>query len=397
MIAGFHQPLAGETQPAASIGYTPPLAAAGAVADSPTGDAIGGLLPVTPPLAVPLSSASMGMPHNLPDAPTSLIGRELEINQWHELLLHPETQLLTIVGFGGIGKTRAALELARRSLGHFAHGVWWVELADTRNGDDMIHRIAYDLRLPLQPGPTAHEQVASFLRGRSALVVLDNTEQIVDAAASTVSALLRAAPDLKFLVTTRHALNVEAERQVEVPPLSEAEAHALFVERAAARQSDFAVRPEDHAIIAEICRQLEGVPLAINLAAARTVMLEPAEILERLSERFELLKTKGTHVPARQQALSGAIEWSYDLLTPAHQSLFAQLSVFAGSFRLDDAEAVCDTPDALEDVEELRAHSMLRVHTDDIGGRPQKRFIMPTSLKVYAAAKLQGCKSHTES
>ncbi len=329
--------------------------------------------------------------HNLPLISTPLIGRTQEVKMWCALLRQLTTRLLTLLGFGGMGKTRCALQLSELCLSDFPEdfpeGVWWVELEETRSGEEMVNRMASRLPLALQPQPSVREQLWNFLRDRQLLLVLDNTEQNPDAT-QVIHELLNVAPSVKCIVTTRRALELQVERVVDVPPLPPSDAERLFVERARARKVDFALTPDNAVDVAELCRRLEGVPLAIELAASRIVGMSPREILHRLSERFRLLQTRAPNLPARQRALRGAIDWSYDLLTDDDKDLFAQLAVFAGGFALSDAEAVCDALDVMEGVMELRRHSLLRSETD--AATQQTRYFMLESVREYAMEKMQG-------
>jgi predicted ATPase/class 3 adenylate cyclase len=324
--------------------------------------------------------------HNLPLPPTPFLGREAETADWYALLLQPTTRLLTLSGFGGMGKTRAALHLAERCLEDFPNGVWWVGLEEARSSEEMIQRIALQLRLSLQPSPSVKEQVGSFLRDRRLLLALDNVEQVADAA-DVVNDLLNTAPGIRCLVTSRRALGLRAEAVVEIPPLPAADAERLFVERARACQSDFGLTAENAADIAQLCRRLEGMPLAIELAAARIVGMTPRQMLPRLNERFRLLQTRAPDLPPRQRALHAAIDWSYCLLTPEDRALFAQLGVFVGGFTLEDAEAVCEAWDVFEGVMELRRNSLFRAETDP--HTQETRFLMPESLREYANERLR--------
>jgi predicted ATPase len=225
----------------------------------------------------------------------------------------------------------------------------------------------------------------AFLRPRQLLLILDNAEQIPEAG-GVVRELLQAAPRLKCLVTSQRTLEIGPEQLAEVAPLPPAEAEALFVERARARQSAFALTAENASDVAELCRRLEGVPLALELAASRIAGMTPRQILGRLAERFRLLQTRAPDVPVRQRALRAAIDWSYSLLSPEDQAVFAQLAVFAGGFTLEDAEAVCDAPDVLESVMELRRHSLFRSETDP--ATQATRFVMLVALREYAMEKL---------
>lgn len=330
----------------------------------------------------PLKTLS-GAKHNLPDPATPFVGREDEIARWTAWLREDATRLVTLVGFAGHGKTRLALQMAERLVDEFADGVWWVALEEAHDGEAMLARIAHELRIYLSPQPTLHEQVLQFHRDRQLLLVLDNLEQIPDAA-GVVAAILAAGPRVRCLVTTRRALEIRWERRAEVSPLAFSEAAHLFVERARSRRPDFEATPEIAPDIEELCRRLEGVPLAIELAASRITVLTPGEMLLRLHERFRLLQTRAPDLPPRQRALRGAIDWSYDLLGAEEQTLLAQLAVFAGGFDLGAAEAICEDFDVLEGVAELRRHSLLNAE----GGRERTRFAMLESVRAYALEKL---------
>jgi len=324
--------------------------------------------------------------HNLPLASTPYVGRDEELREWIELLLRPETRLLTLAGFGGMGKTRTALQMAELSLERFPDGVWWVDLQEALNGEGVIQRLAYQLRLHLQPQPSPREQVWSYLRDREMLLVLDNTEQIRDGG-ETVSELLQAARKVKVLLTTRRALELPGETVVEVGPLGAAESERLFEEAARRRKPDFVLTPENAGDVAELCRQLEGVPLAVELAASRVVAMTPREIVRRLDDCFRLLQVRSPVLPPRQRALRGAIDWSYELLTEEDQRLFAELSVFAGGFTMESAEAVSEAEDVFEGVTELRRQSLLRSETSS--ETQETRYVMLETVRRFAAEKLE--------
>jgi predicted ATPase/class 3 adenylate cyclase len=323
--------------------------------------------------------------HNLPVPPTPFLGREAEIAVWLGRLREVGTRVLTLTGFGGMGKTRSALHLAELSVDDFPDGVWWVEAEEARTAEALLQRIAGALRLPPQPELPIREQVARFLRERSLLLALDNLEQVSDAG-RVVKDLLTQAPEVKFLVTSRRTLDIQAERVVELSPLSSAEATQLFLNRVRDRQPDFELTPENAADLEDLCRRLDGVPLALELAASRSAMMSPRQMLQRLNERFKLLQTRAPDLPERQRALRAAIDWSYDLLTDDDKALFADVSVFAGGFTLEDAEAVSEASDILEGIAELRRHSLLRSETDSM--TQETRFQMLNSLREYAQEKL---------
>lgn len=324
--------------------------------------------------------------HNLPIPLTPLIGREAELASWHALLLQPTTRLLTLTGSAGIGKSRVALQLGELSIEDFPDGVWWIELQDAHTGEEMLQRLAYHLHLPPLPQPSIREQLAAFLYGGRRLLILDNTEQIPDAG-SVVHELLSAAPETKCVVTSRRALELLTEQNEELPPLPGSDAERLFVERAQARKADFALNVQNGSDVVELCRRLEGIPLAIELAALRIVGMSPRDMLRRLGERFELLRSRAPDLPPRQRALDVAIAWSYDLLSPEDKSLYAQLSVFAGGFALTDAEAICAAPDVFEGVMELRRNSFFRTETDNVS--QETRFLMLDSLRDYGVERLR--------
>ncbi len=332
----------------------------------------------------PLSTLSPER-HNLPAPATPFVGRENEIAAWQNVLRRPATRLLTLSGFGGMGKTRTALQLAEQCVEDFAHGAWWVELEEAQTGEEMIGRIAAQLRLPPRPELPVRDHLHQFLRERQLLLILDNVEQVAGAA-DVIRDLLSDAPGVKCLVTSRRALLLRAETVVEVPPLPGGEAEKLFVERARSSQADFALTSENAADVAELCRRLEGVPLAIELAAARAVGMTPRQMVGRLNERFRLLQTRAPDLPPRQRALRGAIDWSYNLLGDDERALFAQLGVFVGGFTMEDAEAVCESFDVFEDVMELRRHSLFRTMTDP--QTQQAQFLLLESLREYALERL---------
>ncbi len=346
--------------------------------------------PQLPARFPPLKTLS-GAKHNLPSATSPFVGREKDLEKMLAQLRGPETRLLTLLGFGGHGKTRLALQLAELSMDDFDDGVWWIELEDAHNADEMNNRIAHELRLHLSPQPTVREQLLEFHRDRQMLLVLDNLEQIPDAG-RVVLEILQSAPRVKCLVTTRRALEIRPERVIEVAPMPFGEAAQLFTDRARSRVPDFEMNAGNRQDIQELCRRLEGVPLAIELAASRAAVLTPSEMIERLDERFRLLQTRAPDLPPRQRALRGAIDWSYDLLNEEDQALFAQLSVFTGGFTMDAAETICEQFDALEGIAELRRQSLLRA--EEVGGK--LRFIMLESVRVYAAEKLEDAPDASE-
>jgi predicted ATPase/DNA-binding CsgD family transcriptional regulator len=287
----------------------------------------------------------------LPAELTTFVGRRQEIALTRRTL--GEFRLVTLTGVGGVGKTRLALRTALEVRRQFADGAWFVELGSLRDPLLLPHTVAATLDLDqVSADPTG--DLADWLEDRHLLIVLDNCEHLVDACATLVGKLLAAAPRLRILATSRHVLGLEGEQIVAVPPLSTPEdstapagdaAHyesvALLVDRANSVQPDFQITAENRNTVIELCRRLDGLPLAIELAAVWLRTLSPAQILERLEDRFHLLTTGRRGGPARQRALDTAVAWSFDLCSSAEQLLWERLSVFSGGFDLEAAEEVC--------------------------------------------------------
>jgi predicted ATPase len=296
---------------------------------------------------------------NLPTPASSFLGREQELS---EVLSRIEAgaRLLTLTGPGGTGKTRLAIEAAATLVPAYKAGVFWVGLASLRDPALVTETIAQTLG--------AKHGLAEHIAERELLLLLDNLEQVIDAAPE-LSKLLQTCPNLTLLVTSRELLRVRGEVEYPVPPLAEPEAVRLFCERSQLEPSDE---------IAELCARLDSLPLAVELAAARTKALSPAQIAERLSQRLDLLKG-GRDADPRQQTLRATIEWSYDLLTPAEQQLFARLSVFAGGCTLDAAEEVCDAD--LDTLQSLVEKSLLRFSDE--------RYWMLETIREYAEGQVE--------
>ncbi|MGO8673970.1 MAG: tetratricopeptide repeat protein [Capsulimonadaceae bacterium] len=335
----------------------------------------------TAPIIAP-ERAAVG---NLPEITSPYIGRVDMLADWETQLQSPSTRVMTLVGFGGMGKTRSALDLAHRVQTSFEDGAWWVELEEARTIDETVRKIAATLPIELQPTGSVEAQLTAYLKTRRMLLVLDNTEQI-DGAGTLLNRLVKATETPRFLATSRTILEIPAERTIEVPPLPQEDAEALFIDRAVARQSTFERTEDNAADIADICSRLEGMPLAIELAATRVSSMTPHDILGRLGDWTKLLQTRAPHLPPRQRAIQGAIEWSHDLLNDDDKDLFAQLCVFANGFTLSTAEAVCDAFDVLESVHELRRHSFLRAQTNTT--TQQMRFFMLELVRSFARQKL---------
>ncbi|MBI5302794.1 MAG: tetratricopeptide repeat protein [Chloroflexi bacterium] len=305
--------------------------------------------------------------NNLPLALTHFIGREKEIAEIKRLIASPPqpspvrggggntTRLLTLTGAGGAGKTRLAIQVARDLLDAFPDGVWLVELASLADPTLVPQTVAsiFDLRPPGNLAPI--DLLKNFLRAKNLLLVLDNCEHLIHACAQLAESLLTSCPDLKILATSREALNIAGEITFRVPSLAlpnlqalppldafaQVEAIRLFTDRARAAQSDFELTHANAPAIAQICARLDGMPLALELAAARVKTLSVEQIAARLDDRFRLLTTGSRTAPTRQQTLRGAMDWSYDLLSAQEQIALNRLSVFAGGWTLDAAEFVC--------------------------------------------------------
>ena len=297
----------------------------------------------------PLRSLS-AFPNNLPAELSSFIGRKQELAAVGDALAR--ARLVTLTGAGGAGKTRLALQVAADQIERHPDGVWLVDLAGLVDPGLVTQAVLAALRVPELPGRPVLDVLTGYLASRDVLVVLDNCEHLIGAAAEVVEALLRAAPKARFIATSREPLNVPGEVSWRVPSLSlpdeagdpatdRSEAVALFVERAQAADPSFALTPEREDVVATIARRLDGLPLAIELAAARVRALSVDEIAARLHDRFRLLTGGARTALPRQRTLEAAVAWSYELLEENEQRLFARLSVFAGSFDLDAVEAVC--------------------------------------------------------
>ena len=340
-------------------------------------------------------------PNNLPAQLTRFIGRQGQINEIKRRLSNG-ARLLTLTGPGGTGKTRLAIEVAGEMLSAFEDGVWFVELSSVRDPTLVIAAIAEVLGVTAEAEQPLQEALASSLQEKAMLVVLDNFEQVVTAGAD-VERLLQAAPRLKALVTSRTVLRRYGEQEFPVPPfelpdpgnlsdlvgLAQYEAISLFVERAAAVKADFALTAANAHSVAEIAIRLDGLPLAIELAASRVKILSPQAILGRLGRDSAVLVSRVPDAPARQRTLRGAIEWSYQLLTAGERLLFQQLSVFQGGATVEAIESIC-TPEpggeTLDDLASLVDNSLVR-QVESTGGTD--RFVMLETIKAYAAERLE--------
>jgi predicted ATPase len=346
-------------------------------------------------------------PTNIPVQRTGFVGREKEVAAAIELLLRHDVRLVTVTGPGGIGKTRLAVEVANGLAEHFSGGIHFVPLSSLRDPALLASVIVQTLGMReaggLSPLEILKRDVQDSLRAPM-LFLLDNFEHLIEAA-PTVAELLAMGPNLKVLVTSRAALHVYGEHEFPVPPLAlpdsravpsvEALSHypavALFVQRAAAARPDFELNKENAAAVIEICARLDGLPLAIELAAARVKVLSPSSMRARLASRLQLLTGGSRDLPQRQQTLRAAIDWSYDLLSAAEQKLFRRLSIFVGGCTLEGVEAVCDTKgdldlDLLDGMASMVDKSLL-LQTEQPNG--ESRFVMLETIREYAREKLE--------
>ena len=334
------------------------------------------------------------VPNNLPTRLTTFLGREDEIARASELL--SRSRLLTLTGPGGTGKTRLSLEVAARALGAYPDGVFFVELAPIRDPELVLGTIAQTLALPDRGGRSAVDRLVDHIGERHLLLVLDNFEQVTEAAGD-LNTLLGACPNLTVLVSSRSVLRVSGEQEYAVPPLrlpdpdnlppfaqlSQFEAVALFIERARSVRPDFEITNDNAPAVAEICIRLDGLPLAIELAAARIRIFSPQAMLARLEHRLGLVAGGSRDLPERQQTLRGAIAWSHDMLDEPERALFASLSAFVNGAGLDAIERLCTSDaaaDPLDALTSLVEKSLVR-QSSGVDGEP--RFGMLETIREF--------------
>jgi predicted ATPase/class 3 adenylate cyclase len=340
--------------------------------------------------------------NNLPTQLTSFIGREAEVGAAKHLLQN--TRLLTLTGPGGIGKTRLSLQVAAESASSFPGGLFFIPLSAARDPDLIASAVAQVLGIPVSGSRLPIEAVRDHLSDKTTLLVLDNFEQLLPGGALIVSQLLHAGPGVKVLVSSRSVLHVYGEQEFPVEPLrlpdpqslpglgalSQYEAVRLFIERAVAAKPDFQATNKNAPAIAGICERVDGLPLAIELAAARIKLFSPQALLSRLETSLAVLGSGARDRPGRQQTLRGAIDWSYDLLDDPHKRLLARFSVFARGANLEQAVGVCGPPeevggDILTGLDELADHSLLRRLPDF----DEPRVLMLQTIREFAADKLE--------
>ncbi|MGW5076119.1 AfsR/SARP family transcriptional regulator [Rhodococcus sp. NPDC004095] len=309
---------------------------------------------------------------NIPLALTPLVGRSDPLTDLGALLR--THRLVTLTGAGGMGKTRLALEAARARTD--VDGPWLVELAGARDGGQVADALATALGLTVSGGV---DGIADVLRGRELLLVLDNCEQVVDSVAEVVTAILTRCPSVRVLATSREALSAAGEYVYEVPPMSDLEGVQLFIERAAGQLGEFHPDPEERELLLRLCSELDGMPLAIELAAAQCRTLSVRQLIDHVDDRFALLRG-GPRTNARHTTMLAAVEWSYQTLTESEQRLFQSLGVFEGGFDLDSARAVVDQAGLLADLGSLVDKSLVSV----VGGDP-RRYRMLETMRGYAA------------
>ncbi|MDQ6767920.1 MAG: NB-ARC domain-containing protein [Candidatus Eremiobacteraeota bacterium] len=353
------------------------------------------------PAAFPPLKSLDTIPNNLPIQPTSFRGREHDLEEVKSLL--SQHKLLTLFGSGGVGKTRLAMQVGADVLEQFPDGVWLADFAPITDPELVSSVIAKELGMTQAEGRRVDESISQWLKRKRLLLILDNCEHVLETVAAIANAIIRSCPEVRMLATSRQALGVSGERVLRLASLDVPHniadltpaavmgfgAVALFVDRAVFVDRSFALTDDNAPIVAEICRRLDGIPLAIELAAARVKVLSIPNLAQRLNERFKILTGGSRSAMPRQKTLSALIDWSYDLLSPQEQTLFTRAAVFAGGFSLAAATAVCGG----EGLDEIEVLDLLSSLTDkslvvaDTAGE-QERYHLLESTRAYALEKL---------
>lgn len=359
-------------------------------------------------------------PNNLPIAPTPLVGRDRDLSKVRGMLLTPDVRLVTLLGPGGMGKTRLSLQVAADLSDDFADGLYFIALAAVTEGEFVLSTIAQTLGVHEAPGESLHDALLNYVRDKKLLLVLDNLEQVIEPAAEIVADLLAAGAGVKMLATSRITLKVRGEHEYPVPPLAlpdprhlppldalaEYPAIQLFIQRATASKPGFALTPANAPAVAQICAMLDGLPLAIELAAARTKLLPPPALLQKMapaksggiSARLRVLTGGARDMPVRHQTLIDTIAFSYDLLTEDEQALHRRLAVFVSGWTYDEAEAIVAAAgdlqlDMLDGLESLVEKSLIRQSEEDDGA--DVRFNMLQVIREFGLLRLDEANEGT--
>ena len=323
------------------------------------------------------------LPNNLPLQLTSFIGREKERVEIKDLL--HSARLVTLTGSGGTGKTRLSLEVGGDLLTAFPNGVWLIELAPLTDPDQVVPALAQVFGLQELPFNSPEVLLLDSLRDKKLLLILDKCEHLIAACARLVDKLLRQCAGLKVLASSREALGIAGEVAYRIPSLAESESNCLFEERARAANPSFALSDANAVYVTQICTRLDGIPLAIELAAARIRLFSVEQIASRLDDRFKLLTGGSRNALPRQQTLRALIDWSYDILGEEERLLFRRLSVFAGGWTFEAAEFICPNQDVLELLAQLVNKSLVIVDRD---GSESTRYLLLETIRQYARDKL---------
>src|SRR5580658_1756013 len=329
------------------------------------------------------------MPNNLPQQITSFVGRENELPEIEALL--EQHRLVTLVGAGGSGKTRCAIQTGAELLDRFVDGVWLIDLAPLSDPSLVVAEIAQTLGVREVPNHPLLATLLTFLEPRRLLLILDNCEHVIDDVRRVVAGILRGGAGTNVLATSRENLSIAGEHVFRLPSLSLPAAMTLFTDRARAADARYALADENARFVSDICRRLDGLPLAIELAAARVKVLSPQQLAQRLDERFRVLTGGDRSALPRQQTLRATVDWSFDLLDERERALFRRLSFFAGGWTLQAAAAVCSDEGTADDLEMLDSLSALvdkslvstEEHDDD------RRYRMLFSVREYALERLR--------